>query len=463
VVVLAVVLATAGLIPTTTAQADEQPPDVPSPGASDCTPHPPIQIDGDEPDRGFTTETPTGEAYRPGSGVVAGEGTAENPYVIAGWCLTSGQTGQATVNTRIPDQTPLKPPRPAIQIESTPAHVVVRDNVIAGEAKKAQDRGPDTPGPVGGLVPQTAHVGVDLFEVGHVTVQDNRIEQNTIGVDARLADQVEVLDNRFDSQAYLGINVNAETIHVEGNELNDTGIEVAGAQTVVADNRVQDAGVGIQVLRSLYSIGSEDPTVIRNNHVEDAWTGVDLFHADDVIVDANTLDTGSYGVHARQSTGVELVNNDVNNYNDRGVVLDEVTNVLLVDNRIHDNERGVTVEGSETVELRHNALVENRVRGLALVDTVDVRVVDNQIEDNIRGIEVAEATAGLKIHRNNIPLYFGVASSLLVDDDLDPVDATNNGWGCTDQPTEPGTCEAVDGPATVDPIATSPFASSGPR
>jgi hypothetical protein len=54
--------------------------------ASDCKPHPPIEITEDRGPGGFVTTLPAGgeTLHRPGSGVVAGNGTAENPYTDRG-------------------------------------------------------------------------------------------------------------------------------------------------------------------------------------------------------------------------------------------------------------------------------------------------------------------------------------------------------------------------------------------
>lgn len=69
--------------------------------------HPPVRIDGDdlnEQPRLLPVDRPGPAAYRPGSGIVAGDGTESNPYLVAGWRLAR------------------------VTIEDTDAHIVVADN-----------------------------------------------------------------------------------------------------------------------------------------------------------------------------------------------------------------------------------------------------------------------------------------------------------------------------------------------
>lgn len=72
-------------------------------------PHPPVRIDGDDINEQPTllpVDRPDPSAYRPGSGIVAGNGSEANPYLIAGWRLAR------------------------VTIEDTEAHVVVADNAF---------------------------------------------------------------------------------------------------------------------------------------------------------------------------------------------------------------------------------------------------------------------------------------------------------------------------------------------
>lgn len=90
------------------------------PPATGCLPHPPIAIDGDS---GIVLGVlPTGQpVYRPGSGVSAGHGTPESPFVIEGLCLYGGPS-----------------PEPGIRVRGTTAHLVVRDVDVANVTRRIE-------------------------------------------------------------------------------------------------------------------------------------------------------------------------------------------------------------------------------------------------------------------------------------------------------------------------------------
>lgn len=72
-------------------------------------PHPPVRIDGDDINEQPVLAQGTGPApaaYRPGSGIVAGDGSEADPYLVTGWRV------------------------PRVTIQNTEAHVVVADNVF---------------------------------------------------------------------------------------------------------------------------------------------------------------------------------------------------------------------------------------------------------------------------------------------------------------------------------------------
>lgn len=108
-------------------------------------PHPPIRIDGHHPHQGFTLDRPGGDpVYRPGAGVVAGNGTAANPYVIGGWSTTR------------------------IVLENTSAHVRVQQNAI--RVPGPQDRAPAAPEPLQAAL-------VEVRDAENVTIADNLVDR----------------------------------------------------------------------------------------------------------------------------------------------------------------------------------------------------------------------------------------------------------------------------------------------
>jgi parallel beta-helix repeat protein len=185
------------------------------PAAQTCRqhdPHPPIRITEDHGPQGFNWTNPaTGaDEHRSGSGVVAGNGTASNPYVVAGWCIADPPS------ERVDD------PFPGILLEDTEAHVVVRHTVVVG-------------------VGQTDSHGIRVDGAANVTLRNNTLLHNTMGVYARDAGNMRLSGN------------NASWNELDGFHLRDSD------EVEVIDNRVALNGRdGIGLIRS------HDAT-IRNN------------------------------------------------------------------------------------------------------------------------------------------------------------------------------------------------------
>lgn len=197
--------------------------------------HPPITIDGDQPRQGFELREPlTGEStYRPGSGVVDGEGTSEDPYLIAGWNVTS------------------------IRVEDTDAHVVLQDNRIGGEP---------SPEDAGRKARPTT---VFLANATNITIQDNRIlPQDEMAfsplpgsvddfaardtppppsLEAEGSDHLHVADNRFE-RSFQALSVtNASNVIIEANTVSyPTTLCCYGEDPAVAMDLQRINGLDVQ-------------------------------------------------------------------------------------------------------------------------------------------------------------------------------------------------------------------------
>jgi len=289
--------------------------------ASDCKPHPPIEITEDRGPRGFVSTLPAGgeTLHRPGSGVVAGNGTAENPYTIEGWCI---------VPTVRPAEGPPMPRRSGITIEATSAHVVIRDTVIDGR-------------PGGWTAPDDHRqpVGIEIADAANVTIEGNEIVHNRRNVRVLEADGVHVAGNTI-ADGDQGIHVAASTGatiasnairgHDRGIHLADAGRAVVEANTLAAN---EDA---------LYAVSSPQPRIV-GNAIEGNADGIDLRHVASAHVARNRIVDNSFD-------GVELYRSD---------------DARLQDNVIERNVVGVLAVRSSPVQLAHNNVGSNANAGLS--------------------------------------------------------------------------------------------------
>lgn len=253
-----------------------------------CAPHPFIEIDGDNSfievyeygifHGGFhfapTNKTPT-PLYRPGSGVTAGNGTAEDPYVIEDWCIVPNDTY-------------------GIFLKDTEAHVVIRDNVILGAGGLPRD-------------------GIRLRDADNVTLRANTIVGSGNGITV------------FDGSTRVTIAEN----RVHHNGLRGIAVLSEASQPVIANNSVVGNGdVGIlygvpdgQIENNTFAGNGEEGMVIlsptegtfveRNLIRENGAHGIRLFKASDIGVTRNNVeDNAEDALHVQEGTGaVDVTDN----------------------------------------------------------------------------------------------------------------------------------------------------------
>lgn len=328
----------------------------PIPTDPERLPHPDIRIVGDSGPQGFVLahDPATGQpAYRPGSGVVAGSGTAEDPYVIAGWDVD------------------------VIILRNTTAHVVVRDNRIgAAEAEVPDDRfgvqltaaenvtlaGNDVA--PGGTFPEGYDPAVRIDRSAEVAVTGNRIRSSDGGVAVDGSRDVEIRDNGIGLFEY-GIPIDVEDsarVRIESNEIEARylGIVADGGDGLhVAGNDVHIGGYGV------YVSGTSSAEVVRNRIDGRPYVGISI-----------------YG-----TPGARVVDNRVDAPDGIGVEIDLADRVELSDNHLVGPYGAITY-GADDLDARANALVSEHApgHGLVLYGSEDARLRDNRFHGS--GLEV---------------------------------------------------------------------------
>lgn len=278
---------------------------------SPCAPHPPIEITERKGPQGFVLghEPATGElVYRPGSGVVAGQGTAEDPFVIPHWCLT-GSTEPS------PEGAPVHELRPALAIEDTRAHVVVRGVFVAG----------------------SLDWGIVVDGAENVTVEESTVRD---GIRLHEASNVTIERNRVSDSGWSGIQADfsAGTL-VRGNEVFDNhhGILLRGSSdNVVTDNRLYGN-----------TQGSTDDLKLALA-LKTIWTSEDVHTPDDNRIAHNVL----YD-------------------NQQAILADDGGGNVVEANEVRDNRWGIRAGTGATVN--HNNVHDHRYEGLAGVQETDAR------------------------------------------------------------------------------------------
>jgi hypothetical protein len=291
-------------------QRQAQPAQGPAPDEPGCLPHPPIRITEDEGPQGFILghEPATGQPiYRPGSGVVDGDGTAEDPYVIEGWCFAHALG-------------------PQIHLVDTSAHVRIQGNLVVG------------PG---------AFEPVRLDHAENVTFHANTIEDTFGTIEATGAPNLTVTHNSLRDISGDGLSIlDSPDVSVENNTFSNMDrytLQHRGPDARIANNTVEEAnGWG-------FTVGSANGTVIRDNRVEDGHIGLWLTPAGSVSIVDNVFEGfDSYAIEV--DYGVE--------YGEQPEPGEGFTSVEVHGNHLLDSAPGLLLDSyqgqSEPVDARRN-------------------------------------------------------------------------------------------------------------
>lgn len=384
------------------------------PASQPCEPHPPILIVGDEGPTGFVLgdDPMTGEPmYRPGSGVVAGNGTEDDPYIIEGWCI------RIDVGNLFTGPLARFLGLDGIRLQDTTAHVEVRANTVGGFGYG---------------------VGVDDVAPGTVTVHSNHLVRNAWAASVESSAGIEIRNNT----AVFNLNgvqvVDSESTEVSDNDIRrnaDVGLYLGGGdRTVVRDNRIVDNGLfgaylyrtdgasivgntlarhGFDGIRVVLSDGNEFEA---NDIADNEFFGLFLQLSDDNEIVSNTIsENGAAGVVVAESRGTALRNNSVLDNPHGGVALGGVTNAVIAGNTFEGP--GLIVFGSSPSHVRHE-VEANTVNGGPLVYVTQVS--DVVVDEPAGQVIVADArnvtVRNQSIHGTNMAILVAFGDNASIHD-----------------------------------------------
>jgi len=314
-------------------------------GASASNSHDPISILGNSD---FTVE----------NGVVAGSGTAENPYLIAGWEID------------IPEDT-----RYGIKVENTTAHFIIRGVILrdAGDLQGAAIR---------------------LGFVSFATIEDTTIANSINGIEMTSC-----------TDATLRRNV----LYVTGQGLRVAGESAEEYRHVIHEtNLLNDYPINY-----LYDEDGETISGLRSNNLYVAASR-------NLIITENEISDGD-GIHLAFVEDSQVTNNKAYRsrpvLTENGISLSNCTGNSIHGNELANNARaGIYLWLCSDNDLTENQLLANDY-GVILAASDDNRITGNVLVANPTGIELSAGSSGNEIVGNIIThenTKFGITISRAV-------------------------------------------------
>lgn len=300
--------------------SDELPRDRVQEACRDRERHPPIRIVGDQSATGFAVRegaAELGTVHRPGSGVVAGNGTAENPFLIEGWCIEA------------------PPGEAAIHVEGTSAHLLVDDTVLVGETPTAEAQ------------------GIVLEDADNVRIEDNEIVGTHVGVLAEGASDLTIRDNAVHESFRDGVVVDASQ------------------DVLVVDNAVRE-----NVRAGILASASAD-VAVRENTLDGNRDGLVVLETGDALVAQNTATVHREGLLAIDSPGLQVRANALAANGGTGLFLQESHDADVEDNELAGATRGALALSSDRARFANNTL--EGAPGLFLEGSEDAAIHGNDL------------------------------------------------------------------------------------
>jgi len=297
-------------------------------------PHSPIIITEEKGPHGFILgHGPTGDPiYRPGSGVIDGNGTEENPYIIEGWCILPKSPPTDEESEQYID--PLRFDRQNVRIQGTDSHVLLRHNELPGHPTQLR---------------------VWINEADNVSMVDNEIFRagGTGGSNAK--DLFQSLPGRLRG---AGVWVTeSEDIAIKENLISNSGSYGEGVYIETATN---------------YDI-------VANSISGNGGSGVFILSSEEGTITENIFKDNYHGIEIDESRQTLIANNRILENNLSGVFLYETRDIMILDNYISENRRSGILHdaGSLGTKISGNNIVENQQSGLAVEDSAKLSATEN--------------------------------------------------------------------------------------
>gem|GEM_PF-3209343 len=403
-------------------------------------PHDPILIQGNED---FTAT----------NGVIAGDGTSENPYLIEGWELNG--TRNTSDNS-------------GISITDTDMFFIIRDCFIHHFNVSELQLDSVENGRIDSCIISDGdqfQYGMYLTNCSQITIYENQIISNTYGIHIRSSTNITIHNNTLVAEILSsftaiegscrycvisnntvgrdyneGIILSGQYNIVTGNSvsgyygLGTTGIQVTGQHNQVCYNTIKGtgsgySGVGIRsnsdsnynntidhnsVMYNSLGVQLQGSTFsIAHNVIQYNDKGIVLWLSDNSTVENNTVsynnnpDNEGYGIAITWCSGQNMIQNNMVYNNLKGIVISGSSRNIFSWNTITSKNYGLYMQNAQNKyktqenEIHHNTITGGDYGMYIKEDTTSNLFSYNGLRSTTRGVYLRDKSANNTFYRNN--------------------------------------------------------------
>jgi len=356
----------------------------------------------------------------PLNGVISGNGTASNPYTVAGWDISAASTH-------------------GIRIQNTNAYFIIRDCYIHGG-------------------PSNYNIGIYQTNCTNGTVIGNNCSNNDVGIYLHSSNYNNVINNTCSLNNLDGIDL----VSSSGNNYlsNNTCTSNDGWGILIdfsVDNALSNNNCSSNHLNGILLWSSSNNNLSNNTCNSSNDHGIALYLSDNNTLSNNTCSKGRNGMVILSSNYNALINNTCANNTDNGIWMSTSShntlinngckfnalygitlkstsgsNVLL-NNTCSHNWIGILINSSSNFNIISNSTYSYNTYGV-FIDTSSRNTISNNTVSNNTGygLYISNVASGNNRIWNNSFIMNRGAGSIYDPDHIQAIDfGTNNMWNST--------------------------------
>jgi len=247
--------------------------------------------------------------------------------------------------------------------------------------------------------------GITLAFCKHVTMRYNFMSKNRYSFSVGQA-RIQFYEHDIDTSN----TINGRPIYYLLNRENETVPLDAGCVYVVDSVNVTVENLTITNCEFGIVLAYSENCIIRNNTVFTNYHGICLDRSNsNLIANNNASNNGQGGIFLYWSHQNLLINNTATNNRgvlgvvggSAGIYLEDTYYNVLVGNFLANNSQGIGVDDSSGIQIIGNNITNNFLRGIVLWNGRSSVIAENNVVNNRIGIEVRVISKDNRIYHNN--------------------------------------------------------------